>query len=231
MMQFLLASFFIIFFFTTSSVYGEESIFITKSSGLENIEFDGKWSNNLEWKQTSYDLIQYRDNTKIVLRTAHQNNFLYIQINAISDNSLEKGSDNATVCFDTNNDKSKISEKDDFCFFTSLHGKNSFTYQGGSIISLSGHFKKILNHDDFIAIGNTSGKYDRYSPIPHPTYEFKIPLELLGRSNDYGFYFSIFDANQYRTYSWPTNIETKNLMTIPNTDQWGVIVSPDKSIN
>ena len=224
---------FIIFFIFTLSItnaYAIEPILITNSEFIEDVIFDGKWSDQFEWKASSYDLIQFTDGSKVVLRSAHQNEFIYIQINAISDITINKGSDNAILCFDTRNDKTIISQKDDYCFFTTLNGKNSFTYQGGSPFALNGYFNKIPNHKDYIAIGAISDKNDRYSKVPHPSYEFKIPLEILSRSDNYGFYFSTFDASSHKTYSWPTIIETKSSMTIPSPEQWGDIVSPDKSI-
>jgi hypothetical protein len=213
-----------------SNSYADEPILITKSSGLDEMIFDGKWSDNLEWKMSSYDSIVFSDDSNIVLRSAHQNNFIYMQINVVTDHTLDKGSDSALVCFDTKNDKTTTSQKDDYCFFTTLNGKSSFTLQGGNSFAMNGHFSKIQNHEDYIAIGAVSDKNDRYSKTPHPSYEFKIPLEILSRSDNYGFYFSAFDASSHKTYSWPTSIEIKNSMTIPGPNQWGNIISPDKSL-
>jgi hypothetical protein len=226
----ILLTIFIVFTLIISNVYAEKSILITKSVGLDEIIFDGKWSTISEWKRSSYDLIQFDDSKKSVLRSAHEGDFLYIQINSITDYTLDKGSDSATLCFDTKNDKTKVPQKDDYCFFTTLNGKSSFSYQGGSLFSLSGHFEKISNHKDYVSIGSVSDTKDRYTPIPHPTYEFRIPLDLLGRSDNFGFYFSTFDASTYHTYSWPTDIQVKSFMTIPSPEQWGDIISPDKSL-
>jgi hypothetical protein len=221
---------FSIFTLSITNAYAIEPILITNSEFIEDVIFDGKWSDQFEWKASSYDLIQSTDGSKVVLRSAHQNEFIYIQINAVSDITINKGSDSAILCFDTRNDKTIMPQKDDYCFFTTLNGKNSFTYQGGSPFALNGYFNKIPNHKDYIAIGAISDKNDRYSKTPHPSYEFKIPLEVLSRSDNYGFYFSTFDASSHKTYSWPTIIETKSSMTIPSPEQWGDIVSPDKSL-
>lgn len=208
----------------------EDPILISISSDLDQVIFDGKWTHTAEWKKSSYNHIKFNDGTEIHLRTAHQDNFLYIQINAASDMIINKGSDNAVVCFDTKNDKTKISQLDDYCFFTSLGSNNYFTYQGGNISAINGFFKKIPNHKDFVAIGTTTDKIDRYNKTPHPSYEFRIPLDVIGRSDNYGFYISVFDAYTQNNYSWPTNIEKKSLLTIPSPSQWGDLVSPDKSL-
>lgn len=230
MLNKIILSIFLVFSLFLSNVYAAEPILISRTWDFDQIIFDGKWSGPLEWKASSYNLIKFADNTKVVLRSAHQDNFIYIQINAISDNKPNKGSDSAILCFDTKNDKTTIPQKDDYCFFTTLNGKSSFTYQGGSPFALNGYFEKIPNHKDYVSIGGISDKNDRYTKIPHPSYEFKIPLEILGRSNNYGFYFSVFDANSHKTYSWPTQIQTKSFLTIPSPEQWGDLISPDKSL-
>lgn len=210
--------------------FGEEPILISISSDLNQVIFDGKWTNSEEWKRSSYDLLEFNDGTKIHLRTAHQENFLYIQINAAYDMIINKGSDSAVVCFDTKNDKTKIPQLDDYCFSTSLGSNNYFTYQGGSISAINGFFKKIPNHKDFVAIGTASDKFDRYNRTPHASYEFRIPLDVLERSDNYGFYISVFDAHTQNNYSWPYNIEKKSILTIASPSQWGDLVSPDKSL-
>ncbi len=220
-------------FFTPSyflNSYAEEPILISISSGLEDIIFDGKWSYRSEWKNSSYNLLNFEDSTKIHLRTAHQENFIYIHINVETDTVINKGIDSAIVCFDTNNDKTVISSSDDYCFSIAVDRKTPFTYQGGSISAINGHFKKIPNHKDFIAVGSASDKYDRYHKTPHVSYEFKIPLEVLGRSNNYGFYISVFDGYSQNHYSWPYDIKKQSLTSISSPSQWGNLVSPDNSL-
>jgi len=225
---FLCTLFFLQSYFLNS--YADEPILISISSGLENIIFDGKWSNNIEWKHSSDNYLEYEDGTKIHLRTAHQGNFIYVHINVVTDMIINKGVDSAIVCFDTKNDKTVMPSSDDYCFSTAIDRKNSFTYQGSSIHAINGHFKKIPNHKDFIAVGSASDKYDRYNKTPHASYEFKIPLELLGRSNNYGFYISVFDGNSQNHYSYPIDIKNQSLTSISSPSTWGDLVSPDNSL-
>ena len=223
---------FLILFFHTSfdTVFAEEPVLISISSNLDKLIFDGKWTDPYEWKQSSYNWIKFDDGTEIHLRTAHQENFIYIQINAASDMTINKGSDSAVVCFDTRNDKTSIPQSDDYCFSTTLGRNNSFTYQGNNIPAINGYFTKIPNHKNFIAVGAASDKNDRYNKTPHGSYEFKIPLEVLGRSDNYGFYISVFDAEKQSHYSWPYNIKKQSLASISSPSQWGDLISPDKSI-
>ena len=229
-------NFFPIFFLIVLSsvifmdAFGEEPILISITSDLDQVIFDGKWTHVNEWKKSSYDHLKFDDGSEIHLRTAHQENFLYVHINAVFDRTFDKGSDSAIVCFDTNNDKNKVSQTDDYCFFTSLGGNSYFTSQGGSISAINGFFKKIINDKDFVAIGGMSDKFDRYNKTPHASYEFRIPLDVIGRSDNYGFYISVFDAHTQNNYSWPYNIEKKSIITIPSPNQWGDLVSPDKSL-
>jgi hypothetical protein len=69
---------------------------------------------------------------------------------------------------------------------------------------------------------------DRYTPIPHPSYEFRIPTSLIGRESVYGFYFLVYDGNSQKTYTYPQNLDPENFVSSPN--QWGEIYSPDKSL-
>jgi hypothetical protein len=90
--------------------------------------------------------------------------------------------------------------------------------------------QKISNPENFISISSTSDEIDRYSKIPHPSYEFKIPIELLERSDNYGFYLSVYDASLDRFYSWPENSTRENSSEFPSPSKWGTIISPDKSL-
>jgi len=223
---------FLILFFHVllANAYAEDPILISISSNLDKIIFDGKWTNSDEWKQSSYNRLYFDDGTEIHLRIAHQENFIYVQINFASDMIINKGSDSAIVCFDTKNDKTIIPQSDDYCFSTALDRKQSFTYQGNSIPAYNGYFTKIPNDENFVAIGTASDKYDRYNKTPHASYEFKIPLDVLGRSNNYGFYISVFDGYSQTHYSWPYNIQKQSLTSISSPSLWGDLISPDKSL-
>jgi len=212
-----------------NAVYGLESILISISSSMDDVIFDGKWTNELEWKESSWDSISSNYGT-LHLRTAHQGDFIYILLDAVGDQSIDHVSDRAIVCIDGKNDKTIIANSDDYCFFVALDSKQGFVYQGGSPLSLNGNFKKIPNTEGFIGVGSKSDQNDKYSKIPHTSYEFKIPLNLLDRSNIYGFYVLVFDANTNQYYSWPTDILPDGAFDIPSPSKWGELISPDKSI-
>ena len=206
-----------------------EPVMITVSNDRENIIFDGKWSNLSEWKQSSLDELNFDNQNQIILRTAHQGDFIYVFIDAISDFNLDKGADKAIVCFDGNNDKTTLAGKDDFCFGVSLGNNNGFVLQGGSNIALTNNFKKIPNPIGFIGVSSASDQNDRYTQTPHSSYEFKIPIELFGRSDNYGFYVTVYDESSDEFYSWP-NVNPQKPLKIPSPVMWGDIISPDKSI-
>jgi len=212
------------------NAFAEKPILISISSDLDQVIFDGKWTDSFEWKKSSYNWLKFEDGTEIHLRTAHQENFIYVQIDATSDMTINKGLDSAIVCFDTQNDKTLIPQSDDYCFSTVLGGKQSFTYQGNNLPAINGYFIKIPNNKNFIAVGAASDKYDRYNKTPHASYEFKIPLDVLGRLNNYGFYISVFDADKQIHYSWPYDIKKQSLTSISSPSQWGDLISPDKSL-
>ena len=99
---------------------------------------------------------------------------------------------------------------------------NGTTLQGSDL-----KFEQIPNHEQFIAIGNSSDNNDRYTPIPHPSYEFKIPTDIIGRESVYGFYFKVHDSKSNTDYTYPQNLHDDFVAT---PDKWGEIYSPDKSL-
>lgn len=207
-----------------------DTILITQSNKMEEIIFDGKWTYPSEWKQSSWEKLVYDDGMVIHLRIAHQNDFIYVFVDPANDHSLDKGMDKATVCFDGKNNKSFIPDKDDFCFSVSLGNKEGTVFQGGSPIAFHGNLQKISNPIGFVAISSTSDENDRYTATPHPSYEFKIPIDTIKRSNNYGFYFSLYDGNAKLFYSWPIESPRESVFRVISPESWGNIVSPDNSL-
>ena len=212
-----------------NTVYGIEPILISISNSMDEVIFDGRWTHELEWKESSWDPISSPYGT-LHVRTAHQGDFIYVLLDAVDDQTIDHISDRAVVCIDGKNDKTLFSNSNDYCFFVALDGKQAFVYQGGSSLSINGNFKKISNTEGFIGIGNKSDQNDKYSKIPHTTYEFKIPITLFERSNIYGFYLLVFDASSNQYFSWPPNTFPEKPFDIPSPSKWGELVSPDNSI-
>ena len=226
-----------------NQVYGidkidDKNIFITKSNSMEEINFDGKWTFYHEWKQTSWNPIKSDGNVVLHLRTAHQGNFIYVLIDNISDTTTNIGSDKAVVCIDSKNNKSKFFDNDDYCFIIQLEERNFidvlFNKQDNFIIKGDSQSKNIeelkkIKVKEFVGISTMSDKEDKYSAISHASYEFKIPIELIGRSDNYGFYVNVFDANSNVVYSWPEEIKLESF-GISNPSLWGNLISPDKSL-
>ena len=217
----------IILFFPYASA--SEPILITKSVNMNDVEFDGKWTTKLEWKKSSWNEFSF-DDKKIHLRSAHQGDFIYFLIDPVDDLTLDNGADKATICIDSKNNKSLIPDSDDFCFSIALGNSQGIVFQGGADLKSKNYMKRILNVDNFIAVSKISDANDRYSSIPHPTFEFKIPLELIGRSDNYGFYFSVYDASENQFSSYPIEAEREKMFTLPSPKLWGNLVSPDKSL-
>ena len=214
----------------SSPTYAFEPIIITISDGMDSLVLDGKWTHPREWKKSSLHEFNYEDQSKIILGAAHQGDFVYVFLDALSDRSLDTNSDRAIICFDTKNNKSNIPDKDDFCFMSVLESNPGYTLQGGSPIALNGHFEKISNHKDTYALSSISDNNDRYVKIPHASYEFKIPTEIIQRNNVYGFYFQIYDATTNTVYEYPKNLVHISTIKIPSPSQWGEVVSPDKTL-
>jgi hypothetical protein len=212
-----------VFLMLTPSLAYAQSIPITISADMNHVIFDGKWTFVQEWKSTSLTEMQTED-AIIYIRTAHLENFLYVMIDAVADTSINNSDDTSTVCFNTlldTNTTSNIS----YCFVLRL-GDNTATTLIGS--NTTTQFEIVNNHKDLIAIASASDQNDRYTKIPHGSYEFKIPLELLGRSDKYNFYASVFDFEKSKTYTWPPDVNSDS--GIPSIQKWGLLYSPDKSL-
>jgi hypothetical protein len=215
--------------FGINAAYAEQ-IFITVTSGAENIVFDGRWTFYTEWKETSENIIKFDDGSSLSIRSAHDYDNLYFLIDFISDTSFKKFADKGTICIDGKMDKGDIPNEDDYCFSITLGSKTPVTLRGGESLSQTGFFEKIKNHHNLIAASDISDENDRYAKIPHTSYEFKIPLEIFGRSDKYGFYVVTYDANTDKTYSWPKDSAVQTNPFIPQPKYWGELISPDKSI-
>lgn len=68
-----------------------ELVMITVSPTMDKVIFDGKWTFYTEWKQSSLNTISYNDGTLIQLRSAHQDNFIYILIDEVSKTRFKIG--------------------------------------------------------------------------------------------------------------------------------------------
>ena len=236
--------FILIILLLPNQIYGidkiedEKNILITKSNSMKDVNFDGKWTFYQEWKQTSWNPIKHDGKIVFHLRTAHQGNFIYVLIDATSDTTANLGSDKAIVCIDSKNNKNKFLDNDDYCFIVQLEERNfidmllnkqdNFVIQGDSQSKSFEELEKI-KVKEFVGIGTISDKEDKYSAVPHASYEFKIPIELVGRSDEYGFYVNVFDANSNVVYSWPEDIKLKSF-DMPSPLLWGNLISPDKSL-
>jgi hypothetical protein len=193
---------------------------------MTDVIFDGKWTFKEEWKNSSEYNIHLDDGEYLQLKSAHQGNFVYFLIDFVTDTNEDPTKDKAMICLDTQNDKTEDFDKNDYCFVI-IHQESSYILVKDLELTENG-LKK--NHSkDFVGISNMSDKKDRYSPIPHMTYEFKIPIDIIGRSDSYGLYLSVYDDFSNKTYGWPVDsFVDSSVITSPL--KWGNLISPDKSI-
>ena len=209
--------------------FADEDLWITITDEADEIIFDGKWTFVQEWKHSSLEQVG-SDQDILIIRYSHDRENIYILLDALFDQIKSNQSDKAMVCFDTMIDGGVTIRNDDFCFVASIGSKNPITLQGGSDIITKASLKKIPNHPKLIAVGGFSDENDRYSKIPHATYEFKIPIEILGYSSEYGFYVYVYDNDSRKIITWPEKQTSEKYPYIAAPDQWGKIVSPDKTI-
>ncbi|MBS3926037.1 MAG: hypothetical protein KGZ34_05035 [Nitrosarchaeum sp.] len=206
-----------------------QDFFISKTDDANNIIFDGKWTFEYEWKRSSFYQVDDNDG-QIMVRLSHDFKNIYILLDVLSDKTKSHLGDSAIICFDTKNNSGQYIQDDDFCFQAVMDSKNSKMFQGGGDFGSNGNLRKIESHSELITIGGFSDHNDRYSNIPHATYEYKIPIEILGRSDVYGFYVQVFDDNTDSRFTYPPGITNQKFPFIASPDKWGKIISPDKSI-
>lgn len=204
-------------------------MFITISQDLDKIIFDGKWSYQTEWKQTSLYSLNYDDGMSIQVRLGHQNNFVYVFVDDVSNTHFVKGSDRTLLCINTKNDKENLPSPNNYCFVATLNGKDNLVLEGGSPIGFANNYKKITEPEGLVEIGSLSDENDRYNKNLHPSYEFRIPTELIGRSDKYGLYLGVYHSQPNKVYSWPQEIHS-SLFDIPSPKMWGEMISPDKTL-
>ncbi len=216
---------FISIILTTNQVYGAEPIKITLSSTMDDVIFDGKWTSQLEWKQSSWNTFTYEDQI-IQFRSAHQGNFIYFLVDFQTDTNLDYLADKAMICLDTKNDKTQTPNSDDFCFLSILDGE-SIIFQGTSDPNI--HLSEIPNSYGFVANATSSDEFDRYSKTSHSSYEFKIPTELVGRYSTYGIFLVVYDEHSKTIFNWPQSSEQQTFDKL-NPTEWGEMISLDKSL-
>lgn len=205
-------------------VYADQTVTTLRDDGNATV-WDGKWSFLQEWKRTSYT-----DADGMALRIGHDYNYLYVLLDAVPQTSFVKNTDYGIVCITANLTSKNFATKDDHCFMLPLETRNAITLQGGSPLSITNHYTRVQNDPQLITASGISDTNDRYSNSPHPTYEFRIPIKLIGRSDMYHFYAATYDTTNNHMTTWPKNIDITKFPNIPSPSQWGDLISPDKSI-
>ena len=83
----------------SNTTFADEPIKVTISDTFDYVIFDGEWSFHEEWKVSTLDQFRFNDDD-LVLRTAHQDNYMYILIDVLGDMTNDRMADRAVVCFD-----------------------------------------------------------------------------------------------------------------------------------
>ena len=209
--------------FIVNETFAEEPILVLESNAVHDI--DGKWTFISEWKESAYTGLSYDNGGKLILRTSHDRNYIHILVDHLGDMSPNKGEDRATICL---NSKNKNPEKDNYCFIVTLGRNNPIVLQESLPSIVKSNFKRIFK-TEFKGMSDVTIT-DRYSVIPHVTYEFKIPVDLVGRSNEYQFYVAVYESQNNYVLTWPKYITLKNNFDIPPPSNWGTMISPDSSL-
>ena len=227
MNKFLIITFGIIVFLPVE-IFGEPTIKISISDAMNKLTLDGKWTHKAEWKHSSHNEMKYEDLNKIHFRSAHQENFIYFLIDFVSDERINLQNDSAILCLESGNNKTTTITSNVYCFETILGNTTNRIMQGD--LSSNSQFKELDDIPYLYIYGDVSSDGDRYNETPHTSYEFKIPTDLVGRYSEYGLFFSVYEHESKKYYTWPHGIQFNNDKLISEPNQWGSIISPDKSL-
>jgi hypothetical protein len=187
----LLASFLLLL---TPSVYANEDVIMPV---LENpVRLDGAWSNTTEWNESAEIKI---DNGKAYVLLKQDERFVYVMIDYLADQGLDRSGDWNVACFDINND-SGIPDEDDYCFYIATRsGKmRSGIMQGSDDGWVVIQESRLL--EKFARIGS-SYLHDPYEKSKHVVSEFRIPIT----HKEMGFYVYANDGYRNEFVEWPEN--------------------------
>ena len=145
----------------------------------------------------------------------------------INDNSINS-KDKSVLCFESQiNNSTTISNQNIYCFEKTFDENVVALIKDSKMVDEQ--FKKIETPKNILAVSGISDQFDRYSKDPHISHEFQIPIDVIGRSDVYSFYAATYDEETNQIMTWPTNsIDSESF--ISNTESWGKMISPDKSI-
>lgn len=205
---------------------GPNEIWISKTTEPFPV-IDGKWTIDKEWQRSTEREFVYDNDAKIAIRLAHDRENIYILLDMVSDTTIDGGKDKAVICFDTEVNGGEIADNNDYCFLAVLEGLFSI-YRGGS--DTSNGLSPINELEGVEMRVGISDVFDRYSKVPHLAYELKVPIDSLKRTDVFGFYAAVFDSSAKTTYRWPISLSEGDDIEIKAPDEWGKMISPDKSI-
>jgi hypothetical protein len=196
----------------------------------EDVEIDGLWTTKTEWSDASELKISSNELSAYV-RAKHNQAYVYLLIDFLSDHGLEASGDFAVICFDTKNNVGNVPLQDDYCFYRITRTGD---FMDG-IIQGNGMDWTVLQeaetwdpyNEKFDAAMSSSHLNDPYDNInTHVIYEFRIPIESYGLNAQMGFYTYVNDAYTRQFIEWPANAGGKQFKfvvkdVLPVPDKWG----------
>jgi hypothetical protein len=196
----------------------------------ESVQIDGLWTTKTEWTDASELKINDKELSAYV-RAKHNQAYVYLLIDFLSDHGLESSGDFAVICFDTKNNAGNAPLPDDYCFYRITRTGDFID----GIIQGNGMDWTVLQEaetwdpydEKFDAAISSSHMNDPYDSVnTHVIYEFRIPIESYGFNEEMGFYVYVNDAYTKEFIEWPANSGGKQFKFIvkdvlPAPDKWG----------
>jgi len=208
----------------------KEPLSIIILNSQHSVEIDGLWTSKTEWVDASETRIDNNELSAYV-RAKHNQAYVYLLIDFLSDHGLEASGDFAVVCFDTKNNAGNAPLPDDYCFYRITRTGDFID----GIIQGNGMDWTVLQEaetwdpydEKFDAAMSSSHMNDPYDSVnTHVIYEFRIPIESYEINEEMGFYAYVNDAYTKEFIEWPVNAGgkqfkfiVKDVLSVP--DKWG----------
>ena len=212
-----------------SSIKDDESILVPQGKPMT---LDGRWPIKTEWLDSSETKIENEGMTAY-FRIKHDNLFVYVLIDFISDYGLERSRDLGAVCFDTKNDSVNAPDTNDYCFyrFTIPNGHLDGIMRGNGrewiiLQEAKGHdpYETMEFFEGRMAYSQLNNPYD--SVNKHVSYELRIPKAVYGLNDVMKLYVYINDGYSNSFLEWLTDAGGTQYITklrdvIPSPISWG----------
>jgi hypothetical protein len=176
---------------------------------------DGTRDYSNEWQRPGFTRSPEGTNQNLVIRSEHDREFMYFLLEDRSDKTNDGADDRGIICLDNPPRETPSPGDEDICIFVTKTGV--ITAVKGSDDGSANNFVEVPTE-----LKARGGMTDGFT-----TYEFKIPIDFVGRYSEYGFLTASVDISSQTMTMFPDRGYSDN---IPPQNLWATMQSLDKTI-